>query len=578
MLTEPRGLAALLCAASTCVFSWLILFAIHNRKELDTFKPASWLSALLSLNSIALHIALSEGVTVAWWYTASRKDATFKQLHETWRFGHSLGAVLLSGNKFNYVALATIFVATVPLNGLLLQNAISMVPFTSTNHTTIKIPMSQTWPVGFSAQYNEQSDTVGIYNDAFWYSTLLTFSLYKQRYYYVPSNSEDTWTMFHDSGCYNRNNTAVCHGKSTSVGFKSTCHTTKIPYDLRPHSQDFTARVFDSSVTWTPTQPNTINITVSWKPQALCQGYYYRKTCLLEAANVNYPVQMYSSEMEGSGSQDAKHYQVPIIALDIDATMENDTVHNPLPVAAGEGKGNTTYGGLAHALGSRYNSTLDWSYTNGSWSVKSRGSFAGELAPSIGFMSDPDASGNYFNPTPTDTDFCKLTYLLLTEDDDEDGDDILDQIRGEVRQLAFMSCVMQFWKQYYDYWDSKPETAPDHYTNFAQKARATQVQDLLQYHVRFIFWAASLLITLSICGMIAPTFYGFWKLNKAASLSPFDTAAAFKAPMLYNQGWESKHTNVLLKEIGKRHVHSKSVDWNGQPHNAFGQLTREAFW
>lgn len=113
------GILALIGSALTILFSWIVLHVIDGKPQVESsyLKPASWLSAILSANSVLLHVALSEGVTTAWWFTASRKYATVRDIHEAWAQGHSLSAVLLSGRRFNYVALATLFVASIPLNG-----------------------------------------------------------------------------------------------------------------------------------------------------------------------------------------------------------------------------------------------------------------------------------------------------------------------------------------------------------------------------------------------------------------------------------------------------------------------------
>lgn len=113
------GLVALVTSGLTILFSWIVLRVIDGRQQIlaSYLKPASWLSAILSANSVLLHIALSEGVTTAWWFTASRKNATVRDIHDVWSMGQSLSSVLLSGKRFNYVALATLFVASIPLNG-----------------------------------------------------------------------------------------------------------------------------------------------------------------------------------------------------------------------------------------------------------------------------------------------------------------------------------------------------------------------------------------------------------------------------------------------------------------------------
>lgn len=66
-------------------------------------------------------------------------------------------------------------------------------------------------------------------------------------------------------------------------------------------------------------------------------------------------------------------------------------------------------------------------------------------------------------------------------------------------------------------------------------------------------------MTVSIVLMIIPLFWGFWTLDRRATLSPFETAAAFNARPLDGVDMK-KGANVLLKEIGERPAHA--VDWS----------------
>jgi hypothetical protein len=55
------GLLALTGSGLTILFSWIVLLFFDNRVQKDGshFKPASWLSIILSGNSVLLHVALS---------------------------------------------------------------------------------------------------------------------------------------------------------------------------------------------------------------------------------------------------------------------------------------------------------------------------------------------------------------------------------------------------------------------------------------------------------------------------------------------------------------------------------------
>ena len=68
--------------------SWIVLHVIDGQPQIEAsyLKPASWLSIILSASSVLLHIALSEAVTTAWWFAASRKKATTRDIYDACRW------------------------------------------------------------------------------------------------------------------------------------------------------------------------------------------------------------------------------------------------------------------------------------------------------------------------------------------------------------------------------------------------------------------------------------------------------------------------------------------------------------
>jgi hypothetical protein len=146
------GFIALTCSGATVIGSLIVLLTVNrhvvwpNSGWSAFMRPASWLSALLSANGIFLHFALEEGVTVAWWYRASKPDATVRELHDAWHHGTSLPAALFAGRRITYISMATIFCALLPLNGFLLQGAISTVLSQVTSEVSVYIPMVQQLP------------------------------------------------------------------------------------------------------------------------------------------------------------------------------------------------------------------------------------------------------------------------------------------------------------------------------------------------------------------------------------------------------------------------------------------------
>ena len=123
-----KGFTGLVGAVLTVLCNWALLFASNNTQQWEerypyvakVLQPASILSAIISANDILLHMAFSEGMTIAWWLRATQARATVGDLHETWLTSSSLLDAVQAGKRFNYIALATIVIATIPINGILL--------------------------------------------------------------------------------------------------------------------------------------------------------------------------------------------------------------------------------------------------------------------------------------------------------------------------------------------------------------------------------------------------------------------------------------------------------------------------
>lgn len=146
------GFSALAASGITVFLTLTVLLTVNHHvvwpnNGWSTFmRPASWLSALLSANGIFLHFALEEGLTVAWWYRAGKDDATVRDLHEAWHHGTSLQAAVFAGRRITYISMATIFCALVPLNGFLLQGAISTYLSEESKQVFVSVPIVQQLP------------------------------------------------------------------------------------------------------------------------------------------------------------------------------------------------------------------------------------------------------------------------------------------------------------------------------------------------------------------------------------------------------------------------------------------------
>jgi hypothetical protein len=318
------------------------------------------------VNSVCLHIALSEGNNIAWWFRATRSEATIQDLHEFWTYGTSTVAALSSGRKFNYIALATLFVATIPLNGLILQNSIAIVPVFQVTNFTSKGLTQTTLPLGWSAPINSDG-TVGL--------------LGGQTSFRIASFLGGDNTVEYGQTALPCAAGATCTGYLPSVGFWTTCTSTTVPFDLPADNASnltLNATVFSSSLTWDKSKPNEMALRTQWKPEAVdgtspCTGSYQVRECRMQAANLNQPIFISSVIPQTEAGPAPARYAV---VLDPAHDASSDKLIEILPVYAGEGETNTTYGGLAAVLSDYLSGTVNISYVDGKPSIRSSGLYA----------------------------------------------------------------------------------------------------------------------------------------------------------------------------------------------------------
>jgi hypothetical protein len=321
---------------------------------------------LLSANSVCLHIALTEGHNIAWWFRATRSDATIQDLHEFWAFGTSTVSAIKSGRKFNYIALATLFVATIPLNGLILQNAIAIVPVFKTTNLYSTLPTQTSVPLGWSAPINSDG-TIGL--------------LGGQTSFRIATFLGGDNTVEYGATALPCAAGATCTGYLPSVGFWTTCTNTTVPFDLpADNASNLTsnATIFSSSLNWDKLKPNQIALRTQWKAEAVdgtspCTGSYQVRDCTMQAAVLNQTVFMSSTIPQTEFGPAPARYS---LTLDPAHDSTSDKLIDILPVLAGEGITNTTYGGIAAVLSNYLSGSVNVSYVDGKPSIRSSGLYA----------------------------------------------------------------------------------------------------------------------------------------------------------------------------------------------------------
>ncbi|KIW72176.1 hypothetical protein PV04_00393 [Phialophora macrospora] len=546
------GIGALVLSGMTILFSWIVLKVIdgHMQKDGRYLKPASWLSVILSANSVLLGFAISEGITIAWWYTVSRTNATIRDIHEAWSLGSSIFAAIRAGKRFNYVALATIFVASIPLNGVLLQNAITTVPGTHVNTTMITIGMATELPRGFSASLSGGS--VSTYSDTF--SQALTWIDLDVGVIGADNMWFNTPIQSGSGSCGADDLLGTCTGRAHTYGFGADCTDSSEPYDIDPKShngQPFPATIFSSKVGWDVNTPGEFNLTLRLKNTTDCVGHYAVRNCIFRAAQLSYPIQLIplsktgpKSNLRGYGEE----FPTNVLGLDPNTSFYDDQVLSYLTVPSEANSTNSTFGGVVDYLQTVYDAELIWDWDGTRWHVNATGKPAENAVITSFFLNE-----NYYTddnrtesefPTSSleDPDYCKNTLFLYQID----GRIMLeDQIKDRLRNTMFLSGVMVNSFALVDW--------------FTQNVTVNRTADVAIYKIIYGYWAGSLAVTVTVIFMVIPTFWGFWLLSGKLTMSPIDTATVLEAPLVRSENCIND-SKARLKEIGSRPLHPMRRD------------------
>lgn len=247
-------------------------------------------------------MAVTQGITVSWWFRAAKRQTTVADLHRVWATGTSVFTAITEWKIFNYIALATVLVATLPANGIILQNSISAktlnVNFTvpSTNYS-----IADHLPRGMSATLDPDGSM-----DLYLYP-------WQQAMPRVIGNYDG---FFKQSLPTNTTCKGYCEASVRGIGFKSQCIDTVVPYNLPLDNQrhegsiiynqsapNVNYTILETGLTWDRTAPFNFNLTTMWKNQSSCTGEFQRTVCQLQLGSLTYPV-----GVAFNGSNDGKYY------------------------------------------------------------------------------------------------------------------------------------------------------------------------------------------------------------------------------------------------------------------------------
>ena len=263
---------ALLGAVLTVFLALIVMLVIDHTEVWPSdgifafVQPASILSLFLSMTAIFAAYALSEGVIITWWYQYPRPTTTVARLQDIWTVGTSPLDALIRWRRCRRVALATLFVAILPLNAFVLQGAVITEPWTKVEAVNITIPMSPFVDYGFSggSLINNSSPVFGSSWTWMWQQVVNIAGNSFTQYAYF--GSRDTWSS--KLLRFGYDNTSTYTMIAQGAGFDVDCsyingeHYNYMPTNEKPQNG---GQIFSSSVGWAPDRPNDIDLTVACK-------------------------------------------------------------------------------------------------------------------------------------------------------------------------------------------------------------------------------------------------------------------------------------------------------------------------
>ncbi|KAK0854832.1 hypothetical protein LTS02_011346 [Friedmanniomyces endolithicus] len=494
------GLLCLFGALLGVVASIAILRASDGTPISDwRYSPTVYLSISYTITNILLAVALGHGVTISWWRKALGADTELGDLHRYWNFGTSPAAALLSGRKFNFIALACLLVAITPANGPLLQRSSSVAVQVTSEPVTMQIaaaPVIQS-PTGYLSGRS------------------LAVSLISTQYAPVVQSFYDGHSVSANySGCPGD---GICTGLLQGAGLAVNCSSYSAPYNITP-STPFNASgdpstigsdIFTTAFVWDAEGPGNLTFNTQYKPSSAltpfpeCSGMLTVQNCTLRAATVQYPVIV-------NGNQS-------VITLDPSSSIIDDIVNEIADYPVVTMPGPTSLGGYAFALNNRF---------EGASHIRFVGAVGFEL---ISTGATGPQFANMDDVHEYETGMCNIKF-----------NDPVQNLLAQARELMFRTSLAF-------------GNSSNVQTISGTAARTTNV-----YRSHYEFLAAAVALTLVSVLVVLATFNGFCSLGRSVSMSPIEIVKAFGAPLLAAEDSNAK-AKELVESAGGRPVRYRLV-------------------
>lgn len=502
---------------------------------------STWVALFNFVASKALAVAFAEAVAVSWWVDALQGQ-TLGQLHFRWEVSHSLLYLFSRKRLWSWVCVASI--AFTAFTGLetLLQISSSTTTVLSTFPANMSAVVADALPAGFSGVI------AAIGHDSFGTSYLT--SPYVE---IIQNYTAQSPIHLELSGCASTSNvscTTTLHG----IGFQYTCTTGRsdllIPIDTSNGSNhQSTNTVFRVAVGATQITPWAVKLDTLWQDrtaQAGLSNAVANCNCILVPVQVEYPVnvtqgvvtlQPANSVVNTTGDingGDVSSFKVDKVLKVLTMTDYDERVNGSSFPGPGT---HSTVGGIILAFDSLFTSAIGLTsdITNAGADLSVTGPFAAPYAQFSAGTSNADYLNNTFSSP-------------------------VNQLLNNIRDIMFRSSIAIAQQDIRDYtWNTTSEDDTQNGPVPAQKVSLPGqyriYHTVYQTNTRMLGIGLGLMLVAVLA--ILPLFWGFWRLGRDVSMSPFEVAKALHTATDQQNGTTQGHSVLDLKvETDQTHVGS----------------------
>ena len=304
-------------------------------------------------------------------------------------------------------------------------------------------------------------------------------------------------------GAYHTGCQGNCATSLIGAGFDMNCSETRAKhYDLTGLKAGTRTNLGYANVKFNGrANSGEIQVETAYKRYPTCTGQLQLHRCTLRTAIVRYPIRISAGAV---GLRD----KVSLDPISL-RKLRNDTIRLTHPPPENQQGGEvlpSTIGGISLAAHHIFVSSITSVYNNGSFAIDATGVMANTY-----ISSDLEMYST-----------CNVSWT-----------DPMEDIIDALRELMFRAAL----------------AASNH--SHPQQHEATEIVTRTYYISSYRYLIVAMVLTFVSACVIVPLFAGWWHLGRAVSLSPIETAKAFRAPLLHGTECNG-NIQELLREVGQR--------------------------